>query len=146
MPVPAPPDMTLLCTVRAILAQGITLAGAPGGERRINEVESLVCEGERLAGRLEGRAAADWMSIPTGAGFAAIDARWTLRTHDGALVYVQYLGRIALAGPAAPTLYVAPRFETGDPRYAWLNGIQAIGRGTFDVDRREVVYGFWELR
>jgi hypothetical protein len=26
-------------------------------------------------------------------------------------------------------MYWAPRFETGDPRYAFLNKVQAIGRG-----------------
>ena len=146
MPDPISPDLAFICTVRAILAQSITVSGSPGGDRRINEVESLVCEGTRLAGQLEGRAAADWMTLPANGGFGVIDARWTLRTHDGALVYVQYLGRIPLAGPAARTLYVAPRFETGDPRYAWLNAVQGIGKGRFDSDKREVVYEFWELR
>ena len=28
-------------------------------------------------------------------------------------------------------MYVSPLFETGDPRYAWLNTIQAVGKGEF---------------
>jgi Protein of unknown function (DUF3237) len=32
------------------------------------------------------------------------------------------------------TLYVAPRFETGDERYMWLNRIQAIGKGIVNED------------
>jgi hypothetical protein len=29
-------------------------------------------------------------------------------------------------------VYAAPLFETGDERYAWLNRIQAVAKGTLD--------------
>jgi hypothetical protein len=41
--------------------------------------------------------------------------------------------------------YVAPRFETGDKRYAWLNGIQAVGKGTINQDL-SVDYEWYEIR
>jgi Protein of unknown function (DUF3237) len=47
-------------------------------------------------------------------------------------IFVQYQGRADLSrGLQLPlTVYVAPRFETGDERYAWLNRIQAVGKGS----------------
>ena len=45
-------------------------------------------------------------------------------------VFVQYNGRFDLSDPAAPgPVYTTPRFETGDPRYAWLNKVQAVMKG-----------------
>ena len=43
------------------------------------------------------------------------------------------------------TAYVAPRFETGDARYAWLNRIQAVGKGTLNEDL-SVDYEWYEVR
>ena len=43
------------------------------------------------------------------------------------------------------TAYVAPRFETGDARYAWLNRNQAVGKGTLNEDL-SVDYEWYELR
>jgi len=31
-----------------------------------------------------------------------------------------------------PSIYTAPRFEAGDPSYAWLNKLQAVAKGTLD--------------
>jgi hypothetical protein len=39
---------------------------------------------------------------------------------------------------------VAPTFETGDERYAWLNSIQAVGKGT--LDGSAVHYDWYEVR
>jgi hypothetical protein len=39
---------------------------------------------------------------------------------------------------------VAPTFETDDERYAWLNGVQAIGQGRSDGD--DIVYEMFEVR
>jgi hypothetical protein len=65
-----------------------------------------------------------------------LDIRETIRTDDGAIIFVQYQGKLDLSkGMQFPmTAYVAPRFETGDERYAWLNRIQAVGKGTLNED------------
>ena len=44
--------------------------------------------------------------------------------------------------------YVAPAFETGDPRYAWLNAVQAAGKGklTLNAGGGQVDYELCELR
>jgi hypothetical protein len=106
-----------------------------------------VWEGSRLRAQLKpGVAAADWLVVGSdGTGF--IDIRLTLETDDGALIYVSYTGRRNIAdverGIDAP-VYVTPLFETSDPRYTWLNTIQAVGKGTVDGDVR--VYEMYEVR
>jgi hypothetical protein len=42
------------------------------------------------------------------------------------------------------TAYAAPRFETGDERYAWLNKVQAIGKGR--LDGTTLTYEWYEVR
>jgi hypothetical protein len=60
---------------------------------------------------------------------------------------VQYNGRFdASRGLVFPlTVYVAPRFETGDERYAWLNRVQAVGKGTL-TDDLSVEHEWYEVR
>ena len=80
-------------------------------------------------------------------GTALMDVRLTLETEDGALIYVEYGGRRDFSqiykGHDAP-VYIAPRFETSDERYTWLNKIQAIGKGVAVGDSR--VYEIYEVR
>jgi hypothetical protein len=78
-------------------------------------------------------------------GTMSLDVRLTLRTHDGALVYMTYGGRWVtppelradIADPAKrydidPARYyfrTNPLFETGSQEYAWLNDIVCVGAG-----------------
>jgi hypothetical protein len=80
-------------------------------------------------------------------GTGTVDVRVTLRTDDDAAIFVQYQGRVDLSrGFQFPlTAYVAPRFETGDERYTWLNRIQAVGKGTINEDL-SVDYEWYEVR
>ena len=41
--------------------------------------------------------------------------------------------------------FVAAVFETGDPRYQWINSIQAAGKGILSADLRTVEYELFEL-
>jgi hypothetical protein len=83
----------------------------------------------------------DWMLIDA-QGMGHLDVRATFETHDGALIYVQYFGRVvvteaisqALQGKGATDygdthFFTQPRFETGDARYAWLNQVIAVAQG-----------------
>jgi hypothetical protein len=58
---------------------------------------------------------------------------------------VSYSGRSDHSqGHGVRPLYSAPLFETGDPRYAWLNTVQAIGKG---IVRDNVIhYEIYEVR
>ena len=112
----------------------------------IFEITSVQVKGDRLNGEMLGAAAADWVTVgPDGMG--TLDIRETIRTDDGAAIFVQYQGKLDLSkGMQFPmTAYVAPRFETGDERYAWLNRIQAVGKGTLNEDL-SVDYEWYEVR
>lgn len=136
-------ELIPLCTAVVEVAppQGI------GAGRSIGELRSVEMTGERMTASLAGVAAADWMSLAGAVG--TIDVRMTLRTHDGALVYVQYGGRLDLADRANGLhAKVAPVFETGDERYAWLNAVQAVGKGKLipGPDGTRIEYEFYEVR
>jgi hypothetical protein len=122
------------------LAPAQELGDTPLGRRRIIPITGGRFEGDRLAGRVLA-GGADWQMIRPD-GVADLDARYTLETADGALIYVRNKGY--RHGPAAvmdrlrageavdPALYymrTTPRFETGDARYAWLNGIVCVASG-----------------
>jgi len=110
------------------------------------EIASVQVKGDRLSGEMLGAAAADWVTVgPEGTG--TLDIRETIRTDDGATIFVQYQGKLDLSkGMQFPmTAYVAPRFETSDERYAWLNRIQAVGKGTLNEDL-SVDYEWYEVR
>lgn len=90
-----------------------------------------------------------------------VDARVVLRTDDGALIHMSYGGRImfpdelgeAIRDPSRrhlidPSRYyfrTTPLFETGAPRYGWINGIVAIGCGRM-IEGGGVAYDVFELQ
>jgi Protein of unknown function (DUF3237) len=122
------------------LAAPQELGDSPLGRRRIINITGGHFSGERLSGRvLPG--GADWQVIRPD-GVADLDARYTLETNDGALIYVrnhgyrhgpaEVLKKLAAGENVDPSLYymrATPRFETGDARYAWLNRIVCIATG-----------------
>jgi hypothetical protein len=129
-----------LIRIEVTLAAAQELGDTPLGRRRIIGITGGKFSGERLSGRvLPG--GADWQVIRAD-GVADLDARYTLETSDGALIYVRNRGyrhgpadvirRLAAGEPVEPTLYymrTTPRFETGDARYAWLNRIICVATG-----------------
>jgi hypothetical protein len=123
------------------LAKPQELGETPQGRRRIIGITGGSFAGERLSGRvLPG--GADWQ-VTRADGVADLDARYTLETNDGALLYVTNRGyrhgpravleKLAAGEDVDPTLYymrTTPLFETGDPRYAWLNRIVCVATGS----------------
>ena len=141
-------ELVPLCTVHIQLKPPIEVGAGCAGARVIIELASVQVKGDRLRAEMVGAAAADWLLIgPEGTG--TLDIRAALRTDDGALIFVQYNGKAnadlsqGLQLPA--TLYVAPRFETSDERYTWLNRIQAVGKGTVHEDL-SLDYEWYEVR
>src|SRR5687768_16499911 len=117
-------ELVPLCNVTYRVREYVDVGRGPAGHRLIGEIESAVVEGERLRGTMRGAAGADWVQIV--GKVATLDVRWTLETHDGALVYVHYTGRIdASEGLGRRPGYSTPMFETADERYAWLNPLVA---------------------
>ena len=122
-------ELRPLCTIKAKMDEPFAVGKTPSGVRVIFEANEAKIEGERLSGVMKGKANADWVVIGPG-NVGSIDVRSLMETHDGALVFVQYLGRVDLTKDE-PTIYIAPRFETGDERYRWLNTVQAVAKGRY---------------
>lgn len=116
----------------------------PRGTRRIVAVTGGRFEGRQLKGTVEPAPGGDWL-LTRADGVVELDVRVTLRTDDGAAIYMTYRGvrdaapdiaaRLAAGEVVDPSSYyfrTAPVFETASEKYAWLNRILAIGVG----DRR----------
>jgi hypothetical protein len=105
-------ELVPLASMTATFSETFVLEGTPAGGRYIFEVGSVEVEGERVRATLKGRAAADWLVVgPDGTG--TLDVRALLETHDGALVYAQYNGRVDLAAGAAAPRFATPRVTSG---------------------------------
>lgn len=72
--------------------------------------------------------------------------RIAFRTNDDAVVLMRYSGRVRLVPGKACIALIAPVFETGGPRYSWINEIQAAGKGILSADRTRLDYEIYELR
>ena len=131
------------------LAAPQELGDAPLGRRRIIPITGGRFRGERLSGRvLPG--GADWQIVRAD-GVSQLEARYTLETDDGALIYVHNVGlrhgppevlaRIAAGEAVDPSLYymrATPSFETGDERYRWLNRLVCVATGARRKDAVEL--------
>ncbi|MBV9750236.1 MAG: DUF3237 domain-containing protein [Acetobacteraceae bacterium] len=129
-----------LFEVRIEVAAPVPTGATPGGERRVVAILGGSFEGPRLRGSvLPGGSDAIWAQP---SGRTLLDVRLVLKTHDGAAIYLQYRGvrngpeavmkRLAAGESVDPAEYyfrTAILFETGDPRYDWLNDTVAIGVG-----------------
>ena len=139
---PALPRLELLYRASITVAAPQLFGPTPqaGGERRIINITGGEFNGARLSGAvLEG--GADWQVIRTD-GVAQLEARFTMRTDDGALLYVRNFGyrhgapeviaRLFSGEVVDPATYyfrMTPLIETGDPRYAWMNSLILVGSG-----------------
>jgi len=75
----------------------------------------------------------DW-TIKRSDGVVELDLRVTLETDDGALIHVTFEGIRDDGAPAAPCFRTVPRFETAEPKYAFLNRLLAGGTGEIRAD------------
>jgi hypothetical protein len=136
----------LLFNMHAKLEPAIDVGATPEGHRLIIHVTGGHFEGPGIKGTVVGGSGADWARIRPDGSFA-LDVRITLKTDDGAFIYVTYGGR--LVAPDQTTLARAldfykpddpasgdevyfrtnPLFETSSDKYAWLNNVVAIGKG-----------------
>lgn len=119
-------------------ARAVRIRNGPRGELAIAPAaEGGTFEGERLRGELIAGTSGDWATIRPDGSFL-IDARLTLLTNDGVPIFMTYRGVGAFDEQGEAWMHTAPLFETGDDRYGWLNGVQAIAHGYLEGDT--VVY------
>lgn len=141
-------ELVPLCTAVVEVAAPLAVGSGPAGMRSVGHFNAVTIEGEGIRATLASPAGADWMAINGTIG--VIDVRMTVRTDDGALIHITYGGRLNLADRANGLFAnVAPTFETGDERYAWLNAVQAIGRGKLtpgEGGATRIDYEFYHIR
>ncbi len=126
---------------RASLKEPLPVGPGPYGTRLVVEVTGGSFEGKRLRGKIL-TGGGDWL-LAGPDGFGRLDVRAQFVTDDGAALYLSYEGLLemnpkmqqALSDPECGTDYgdhyfrTTPRFETGDPRYAWLNQTVFVAEG-----------------
>jgi len=127
-------------TFTARIKEPVAVGAGPFGDRSIFEIVGGDVTGDRIGGKVSA-GGGDWALLGDD-GFARLDARMTVDTDDGAHIYVEFRGLLELneaAGAAMAgereidytDLYarIAPRLETGDARYAWVNRTLFVGEG-----------------
>lgn len=138
-------SLELLAHVEVKLGPTHALLKAPYGARLNVDVLDARIEGERFNASLLGSAAADWVTAAPDIRTGALDVRATLKTDDGAIVYTEYRGRVRFGPDGLNEVFTSPRFETGDPRYFWLNGLQCIGKGVSNQHERWLRYRLYAV-
>ncbi len=132
----------------------IEIGKVPAGTRRIYGIIGGEFEGDRLRGKvLPG--GGEWL-LQAEDGLGQPDVRLLLQTDDGAHIYVQYTGFLEFnesvisalsAGRSTnfgDNLFLTQvRFESSEPRYAWLSRTIAVGEGRMHPDCVE--YAIYEV-
>jgi hypothetical protein len=133
-------ELDHVCDYYALLEPPVPIGAGPYGTRMFAQVRGGEVSGPRLNGTvLSG--GGDWALIGED-GFARLDVRGQIQTHDGAFIYTTYEGVIELNEPMREAIasggettfddqYIrtTPRFETGDERYRWLTQSVFLARG-----------------
>ncbi len=136
-------ESRLLMKLSVVLAVPQKVGSVPHGTRVTAPIASGEFEGPRLRGKvLPG--GGDWTLLRSD-GVLELDLRLTLETDDGALIHmssfglrhgppevIAALGRGERVDPSAYYFRTTPRFETGHPKYAFLNRLLAVST----ADRR----------
>jgi hypothetical protein len=125
-----------------------------GGTRRIVDVLGGTFEGPEIKGRIL-PGGADWQIIRED-GFTEVDARYTLETDTGELIYVSNVGmrhappevmRRLNAGDAVDQTQIyfrtVPKFETAAPELQWLT--RSIFVATGERYPSGVVIRYWRV-
>lgn len=156
---PVVPQLSPLLQVVVLLAPALSVGATALGQRRIIHITGGHFTGqtpdETLLTGIVLPGGADWQLVRAD-GVALLEARYTLQTADGALIYVQNRGvrhgppevLTALASgeevdPAHYYMRTTPTFETGAPQYRWLNDLIAVGSGLRRADA--VVLDFYRV-
>lgn len=129
-----------LATLRLDMGEAYDLGNTPSGWRRMRVLPS----GSLIGPRIEAQVLPGGLDafVRRSDGSYHTDARLTLRTADGALIYLQYRGvrwgsedtmhLIESNQPVGEDAYYlrsVPVFETASEDYAWLNRMVAVGIG-----------------
>jgi hypothetical protein len=109
------------------------------GARFIFNVTSGTIQGPKINGTVVGPSG-DW-GMPMPDGSFRLDVRSTIKTNDGAFIFVEYNGVVFASKEETGRFFkgdtitakdeyflTAPRFTTASKTYDWLNKVQAVGK------------------
>ena len=127
------PRLTLAYRLEVTLGEPLRLGDTVHGDRRIVPMTAGTFSGPSISGTLIPGASADWQTVlPDGTAFA--DIRYTLRTEEGHLLYVQakgvrhgspeVLARLAQGEDVDPSEYTfrtTAEIQTAESALSWLN-------------------------
>ena len=126
-----PPTLEFVFAAQVTVDRRSILGDVGKGGRRIVPITGGEFSGPRLRGKVV-PGGADWQIVRHD-GVAELEARYTLETDDGALIYVrnhalrhgpaEVIAALAAGRPVEPSSYYfrgATFFETGAARYAWI--------------------------
>ncbi|SPO06224.1 uncharacterized protein DNG_08913 [Cephalotrichum gorgonifer] len=136
------PGLEFLYTVNATLGERWSYGDFGQGTRVAIPIVGGTFEGPKLRGTVL-NLGADW-GITDTTGVFSPDTRYSLRTHDGADIYIQTSGPTQADGR---TLLRAI-YQTGHPDYLWLNYAVVNGvlqRPTGDSAGKYVVIDMWQF-
>ncbi|HEY7444817.1 MAG TPA: DUF3237 domain-containing protein [Vicinamibacterales bacterium] len=151
---PAMPRLTFAFEIHAQVGVPLELGTTALGRRRIIAVNGGTFAGPNLKGKvLPG--GADWQVVRAD-GLTDLDARYTLQTDNGLLIYVQNRGirhappdvmKKLLAGedvdPALVYFRTAPVFETSAPDLQWLT--RSVFVATAERHPSDVIIRVWKI-
>ena len=143
------PSLLHIADLSVEVAEPIVVGETPEGLRRIIPILGGSVSGPRLEGEIFG-AGADFQMFRSD-GVTILEARYVLRTSDGAVIAVNNVGlrrgppdamaRLArgeVVDPALIYFRTAFRFETAHRSYRWLMRSLFIGAGARHPDRVEI--------
>jgi hypothetical protein len=136
-------ELEPLGTLTVIIARQFRMPRTGRGGRLIGEAGELRWVGDRVKASQIGESSGDWVRLHPD-GSVSVDARLVLQTDDGATIAMTYTGKADRPPADGGIVYSAPTFETDDERYAWLNTVQAVGKGRRDGN--VLVYELYALR
>ena len=136
-------ELKPLGKIEAQLGEQIDVGAGPKGHRVVIDVPSMTLEADGFKAQLATNDCADWATLSDDGSLAALDVRATLKTDDGAYIYVEYGGRMDMN---TGLLATAPTFQTSAEKYLWLNRVQAVAAGSIDTDTGILTYNLYEAK
>lgn len=121
-----------LLTLRLNTAPTQDIGAVPCGTRVTFPITGGSFEGDRLRGKVL-PCGGDW-TIKRPDGVVELDLRIALETDDAALIYMTFVGIRDDGAPGGPYFRTLPRFETAEPKYAFLDRLLAVGKGEVHAD------------
>jgi len=132
-----------LFNIRVTLRDPLNIGISYAGHRIIYDVESGIVTGDKVNGKLR-PSGGDWL-LRHPDGTFTLDVKICIETDDGALIFLNWRGRLVIPEHLVSKVISKDTceevdkddyyfrnlimIETGDERYGWLNNIVAISQG-----------------